>query len=179
MGDYTQVVILCEDRQQEVFARHFLVTCGVNHHRIRVRVSPFGRGAAEQYVRNQYPAEVREYRARRNHLNIALAVMLDADTGNVVERLQELENNLSQMSLPQRQADEKIGIFVPKRNIETWIHYLQGETVNETDEYPRFTGNEGACKPGVERLARNRHAPLSEDASPSLRAACDELPRIL
>ena len=141
MGDYTQVVILCEDRQQEVFARHFLVTCGVDRHRIYVRVSPFGRGAAEQYVRDQYPAEVREYRARRNHLNIALAVMLDADIGNVVERLQELENSLSQMSLPQRQPDEKIGIFVPKRNIETWIHYLQGEPVNEVDECTKFAAS--------------------------------------
>lgn len=179
MDDYTQVVVLCEDRQQEVFARHFLAKCGVNRRRIQAKVAPLGLGAAEQYVRNQYPAEVREYRVRCNHLNIALVVMLDADAGNVAEHLKELENSLRQMSMPPRQPDEKIGIFVPKRNIETWIHYLQGKAVNEIDEYPRFTGNEGACKPWVEKLAKDRHVPLREDAPPSLRAACDELPRIL
>jgi len=27
MSDYVQIVILCEDRQQEVFARQFLIIC--------------------------------------------------------------------------------------------------------------------------------------------------------
>ena len=35
MSDYVQIVILCEDRQQEVFARQFLISCGIHQRRIR------------------------------------------------------------------------------------------------------------------------------------------------
>jgi len=179
VSNYTQVVILCEDRQQEVFARHFLVKCGVNRHRIHVKVSPKGAGAAEQYVRQQYPVEVLAYRANRHRINIALVVMIDADTREVVEHFRELENALHEATLSERQPDEQIGVFVPKRNIETWIHYLQGQSVNEIEEYPRFKGNEGICRPLVERLAINRDTPLPESAPNSLKIACSELKRIL
>jgi hypothetical protein len=42
MSEYTGIVILCEDRQQEVFARHFLINCGVRKQRIYVNVAPQG-----------------------------------------------------------------------------------------------------------------------------------------
>lgn len=179
MDRYSQIVILCEDRQQEVFARHFLVNCGINQSRIRVNICPAGGGAAEQFVRQQYPVEVREYRRRCNHLRIGLVVMIDADTKSVTGRANELEDELIRVSLPGRQPNERIGIFVPKQNIETWIHYLQGESVNEMEEYPKFRGSEGACKSLVVELAQNRHTPLPENAPPSLQTACDELQRIL
>ncbi len=177
---YTQVVVLCEDRQQEVFARHFLVNCGINRRRIRVNIAPRGRGAGEQHVRAEYPREVREHRARRNQINIALAVLIDADVMSVDARLGQLKNELAGNSLPGRQPDEKIGIVVPKRNIETWIHYLMGKTVNEDDVYSKLE-KEGACKPRVAELAGNcrEHRPLPEDAPGSLKAACGELARIL
>jgi len=179
MSRYSEIVILCEDRQQEVFVRHFLVSCGIHRHRIRVRPHPQGRGAAEQYVREQYPLEVREYRRRRQRLNIGIVVMIDADARSVSERFDELEDELIRVSPPGRQANERIGLFIPRRNIETWIHYLQGELVNEIDEYPKFSGNEAACRPHVAELAERRHEPLRENAPASLRTACDELPRIL
>jgi len=70
MSKYTQVVILCEDRQQEVFARHFLINCGIDRRRIRVNVAPKGIGSGEQYVRKNYPIEVKIHRSR-NYLNIS------------------------------------------------------------------------------------------------------------
>lgn len=178
MSRYTEIVVLCEDRQQEVFARHFLVNCGINRRRIRVKHSPTGRGSAEQHVRQRYPVEVREYRRRRNQLDIGLVVVIDADTRSVTDRLGELETELVKVSPPGRQPDERIGIFVPKRNIETWIHYLQGQSVNERDEYPRLD-RAGDCKSSVADLARDRHTPLPENAPPSLQIACDELSRIM
>ncbi len=178
MARYTQVVVLCEDRQQEVFARHFLIGCGINRRRIRVNVAPRGRGSGEQHVRQEYPREVKEHRIRHHRLNVALAVLIDADTKSVDNRLGQLENELTGNSLSGRQPDEKIGIFVPKRNIDTWIHYLMGETVNEVDVYAKLE-REGDCKSYVAELARNRHQPLPEDAPGSLKAACGELVRIL
>ena len=179
MAKYTQIVILCEDRQQEVFARHFLINCGIDRHRIRLNVAPIGKGSGEQFVRQQYPIEVQFYRTHCHRINIALAVLIDADTASLTDRFRQLENELIEASLPGRQSDEKIGIFIPKRNIETWIHYLQGESVNEMETYPKFERNEGACKPLVAELAKNRNNPLPENAPSSLKVACDELPRIL
>jgi hypothetical protein len=34
-----------------------------------------------------------------------------------------------------RLETEKIAIFVPARNIETWIHYLNGNDCNEKESY--------------------------------------------
>ena len=179
MGNkYTQVVVLCEDHQQEVFARHFLVNCGIHRRRIRAKVVPPARGSGEQRVRQEYPREVKEHRTRRNKISIALAVLIDADMTSVDNRLRQMEKELTGNSLKRRQPDERIAVFVPKRNIETWIHYLMEETVNEDDEYPKLE-REGDCKPYVAELARNRHQPLPEDAPDSLQAACGELARIL
>jgi len=134
MSEYTGIVILCEDRQQEVFARHFLINCGVRKQRIYVNVAPQGVGAGEQYVREKYPDEVGSYRRSCNHKNISLVVLIDADMNKVTDCLKKLDDELVKASLAKRQSDEKIAIFVPKRNIETWISYLQDQTQTVDEE---------------------------------------------
>ena len=110
-------------------------------------------------------------------LNIALATMIDADTKSVVDRQNELDASLTEAQLNRRQENERIGIFVPKRNIETWIQYLMGHAVDEMTEYPPLK-RKGDCKPYVKRFARDCHQPLEHKAPPSLQAACKELSRI-
>jgi hypothetical protein len=178
MSEYTEAVILCEDRQHEVFARHFLLECGINRQRIRVRPFPIGKGSAEQYVREEYPKEVLAYRRRSHHMHLCLVVVIDADIKSLDEHYKELDHELIKVKAPIRQSDERIGIFIPKRNIETWIHYLQGTVVNEMQQYPHLE-KESDCKPWVEKLAANRKQPLSEDAPSSLQKACEELERIM
>jgi hypothetical protein len=177
MSKYTQVIILCEDLQQAVFARHFLVACGINSHRLYTKIAPQRKGSGAQYVYNHYPAKVRSYR-KRKHLNIALVVLVDADTQSVKKCQQRLDEKLTKACLAARQPDESISLFVPKRNIETWIHYLQGKAVNERDTYRKLE-KESDCKALVVELAQKRRGPLSEQAPDSLQAACDELPRII
>ncbi len=180
MTEYTQVVILCEDRQQEIFARHFLVNCGIRKQRIYAKVAPKGVGAGEQYVREKYPEEVGSYRRFCNQKNISLVVLMDADMNTVTDCLKKLDDELVNASLAKRQSDEKIAIFVPKRNIETWISYLQDQTqtVDEKEKYPKYK-KESECKPFVKKMAVNRNRALPANAPSSLKAACDELPRIL
>jgi len=178
MDKKTQIVILCEDLQQEVFARSFLVKCGINIHRIRSVIGPKGKGAAEAFVRKQYPREVAAYRRRKHAINIALVVMIDADTRPVQSRYTELDEHLTQASLAKRQPDDQIGIFVPKRNIETWIYHLKGASVNEEDVYDHLE-RESECKPLVEELALKRRQPLPENAPASLQMACKEVERVL
>ena len=174
-----QIVILCEDRQQEVFARYFLKKRGFTG-RFRAEICPKGSQAGEQYVRAQYPLEVKAYRQNRNRVSIGLVVLIDADTGTLQERLNQLAQSLSEDSQQNRQPDEAIAIFIPKRNIETWIHYLQGETVDEETGYSKFDKNEATCKPYVENLAEQcRSQNLPEEAPASLQAACGELQRLL
>lgn len=178
MSDYTKIVILCEDRQQEVFARRFLEACGVNWRRIYTNVCPKGKQAGEQYVRENYPREVASYRQIAHRLTAGLVVLSDADIHTVADRYQQLDRTLEDNHLPRRQSGERIGVFIPKRNIETWIHHLMGQTVTEEDIYPHLR-RESECRPYAEELARNRHAPLPEGAPVSLHTACQELPRIL
>jgi hypothetical protein len=177
-----QILVLCEDLQQFVFARLFLKKRGFKGE-IRPNICPPGRQSGEQYVRTEYPKEVKAYRANKDRVSIGLVVLIDADTGTLAARLNQLASALEedeQKKPKNRKPNEAIAIFVPKRNIETWIHYLQGETVNEEDAYARFEKNEAACKTAVEDLADRCYSQsLPEDAPRSLQAACGELQRLL
>jgi hypothetical protein len=178
MSRRVRIVILCEDRQQEVFARYFLEKRGFTG-RFRFEVCPKGSQSGEQYVRTRYPVEVKAYRQKRKE-RIGLVVLIDADRGTLQERLNQLASVLGENDEKKREPNEAIAIFVPKRNIETWIHYLQGETVNEEDAYAKFEKNEAACKTAVEDLADRCYSQsLPEDAPRSLQAACGELQRLL
>ena len=65
-------------------------------------------------------------------------------------------------------------VLVPERNIETWLAYLDGATVNATDNYPKL-GQPGDCKKHVRTLADMcRRGELRHPTPPSLVAACDE-----
>ncbi|MDZ8136750.1 MAG: hypothetical protein RM049_15805 [Nostoc sp. DedQUE04] len=171
-----QIVILCEDRQQEVFARHFLKKLGfILDRNVRIKICP--KGAGEQFVRAHYTPEVKAYRSKNYRVGM-LVVLIDADKKTVEERLKQLDDALIEDLQQIRQSKEAIAIFIPKRNIETWIHYLQGETVDEEIEYSKLN-KESACKPYVENLVNQYYQGLDENAPPSLQAACEELQRIL
>jgi hypothetical protein len=174
-----QMVILCEDRQQEVFARHFLEKRGFTG-RFRVEICPAGSQSGEQYVRTKYPLEVKAYRRNRNHVSIGLVILIDADNYTVKERHKQLDDILGEQFLPLRQQDEAISVFVPKRNIETWIHHLiQGESVDEKKTYTKFA-KAGDCKSYAEVLANQCRAQnLPQTAPQSLQAACEEIQRLL
>jgi hypothetical protein len=172
------MVILCEDRQQEVFARHYLIQCGVPRTKIRTNICPKGKQAGDQYVREQYPLEVKAHRSKSSYLSIGLTVVIDADTLTVQERHRQLDEALQGSSQQGRQDEERIGIFAPKRNIETWIQYLKGTNVNEETAYEKLQC-ESFCKPLVEDLVRKCAKGLESDAPNSLQQACPELKRVL
>lgn len=172
------IVILCEDKQQEVFAIHFLQKRGFTLDRnFRTEICP--KGAGEQFVREKYAKEVVEYRRQKNKRSGMLIVLIDADKKTVEERLKQLDDALIENSQQLRQPSEAIAIFVPKRNIETWIHYLQGTNVDEETEYTKFK-KQSDCKQYLDQLVNQCYqGNLEENAPPSLKAACGELQRIL
>jgi len=172
MSRNVQVVVLCEDRQHEAFARRFLTRAGQYVRVQRVEVSPKGRGSAEQFVRERFAEELSYYRQRKHRVEQALIVIIDADGRDVAARIGQVESDCVEAGVEWRRDDERVAIFVPAQNIETWLAYLEGRTVNET--YPRLE-RERHCQRHVDGLYDMcQRGVLREPSPPSLKAACAE-----
>ena len=149
----TNVFILCEDLQTYTFIRRFLVAQGVNDRRFAPVDFKARKGSGEQYVRERLPSELKTYRRKCHHQKNALIVAIDADTGEVAQRVRELEKECKQRGVDPRQSNDRVMYVIPKRNIETWLAYLSGQNVNEDDEYKRLDF-ERDCQGCVDRLER-------------------------
>lgn len=184
-----QLVILCEDVQHRAFARGLFKARGFRN--IRFLPMPVGKGGAREHIFEHYPPRVKAYRvlAQRNWAAHALAVFIDADDRTVAERSRELDEKLEDEKLERRQSGEKIALFIPKRNIETWLVYLketivEGDVVNEKTDYKNYYKSHYRvrdCISDARRLADTicpTHS-LPQDAPQSLHRACDELERVL
>lgn len=174
MSRTVNIVILCEDRQHEAFARRFLRQAGRGYRVQRVEVSPRGRGSGEQFVRARFAKELAYYRARQHRVEQALVVVIDADRRTVAERVEQVDAAAADGGQDRRRPNERVAVFVPARNIETWLAYLDGQAVNEDDTYPRLE-RERDCQQHVERLYQMcQQGALRAPAPPSLEAACSE-----
>lgn len=173
-----QVVVLCEDRKQYHFVRKYLQLHGVT--RIIQRIFPPATGSAEAWVRRQYPREVKAHRAKRGHLNIALAVVTDADRYTVDYRKGQLDTSLTESKPPQesRQDDERIAVFVPKWSVETWFRFLDGASWDEETSYRDSYWGAAPSKYARRLFDGCRDGELPGDPPLSLSDACSELPRL-
>ena len=174
-----EVVILCEDRQQEVFIRRFLQKRGKERCQFRAVISPAGRGSGEQWARERFPSELQAHRSQGARRNNWLLVATDADVHIVQERIQSFAQACFDADVQFRQKNEKVIFIVPKRNIETWFAYLRGEIVNDSDIYPRYNC-ENDCRQDVSRLDDMcRQQRLEPEPPPaSLLLCCEEFNRI-
>jgi hypothetical protein len=171
------LILLCEDTQQECFARYFLQEWGWENRDIRAVPAPPGTNA-EQYVREQFPKQLAEYRRLKcMGWNIRLVAIIDADTRDVKDRLDALEAKCREQNVEFRAANEQVAIAVPKRNIETWIRYvLANEPVDETVKYGKLR-YESECKESVEAYACACYANALQsypNSPASLLEACKE-----
>lgn len=175
MSRNVQLVLLCEDRQHEAFARRFLDKAGWPTRRLRVEIAPPGRGSAEQFVREQFPKELSAYRGNRHRVAQGLVVVMDGDDRGPQARLTELFRACEAASVEPRQNDDRVAIVVPTWNIETWLAYLTGETVDEgKKDYPRLQRPRD-CRQHIKNLYEMcQHRQLRTPAPPSLERACTE-----
>jgi len=179
MSVSVEVVVLCEDRQQEVFILRFLQKCGKERYLFRPLISPAGRGSGEQWVRESFPRELAAYRSQRNRRASWLIVATDADTRSVQDRINGFAQACRDAHIPFRNEDEQVMFVVPKRNIETWFAYLRGQEVNDADPYPKYAC-ENDCRDQVSALEKMCACQTLEPdpAPPSLVFACEEFRRI-
>jgi hypothetical protein len=163
-----QATVLCEDLQAWVFMRRMLIALGVEGRRIRVLPFPSdGRGSGEQSVRERYPNELRAHRTRAASTKTALVVHLDADTESVSDHHTQLSEALTKAGLAERRPEEAVALLVPKRAIETWIHFfLDKKPVDEETSYPRYRGEEAACGPAAESFAEHVQKKTEPPAAP-------------
>lgn len=189
MNKRVNVVILCEDQQHFSFAYAFLRKWGIEGRNIKPVIAPPGEGAGEQYVRENFPNELRAFRSKSHDPNQRLIVIIDADAGTVNDKIAGLKKACREHkgekgnSTPVdfRNSDEKVGVFVPKWKIETWVDYIVNRnSVDENEQYSRskkekysYDKNNEAIKLFAKDCQRN-HFPPDASRPNSLQRACEE-----
>ena len=171
------MVLLCEDTQHEVFVRRFLKEMGWHLRHFRIEKAPQGRGSGEQFVRENYPSELQKFRTKPGRR--ALIAVVDGDATGVDGRLADFEQACVEQEVPSRRDEETVMLLVPTWRIETWLAYMDGNTVCESRPgYPRLA-RESECQRHVEVLAGMcREGALRLPAPASLVAACGEYGRL-
>ena len=169
------VVVLCEDKQQEVFFYRLLRRMGYARTQITILPYPHGRSDAKAYVRATYARQVAAQRNPKAASDLVTVADADADDTEALRRI--LDGLLAQ----HRQADERIAVFIPKWCIETWVAYLTGDRAitEETPYPPRLRGHESDCAPAV--VEYHRMATERRDTGgrlPSLDASFAEYARL-
>ena len=167
-----EIVVLCEDLQQQTFAYRFLKKAGMINGKFRAEVNYKGRGSGENYVRKNFVTQLKYYRSRQ--ATSVLIVIIDGDTKGVKARMEELKQECNVHKEPFRRDNEVVMIAIPTRNIETWIYYLEGNAVDESTSYRKLR-KQSDCQSAVNQLSSLcRTAGLANDAPESLVAACEE-----
>ena len=165
------ITLLCEDSQTDAFVRRFLKRRNFSGRDITTLPLPAGSQSGEQWVRTRYPAELRAIRERQRAF---LVVVTDGDAGSTDARRAQLEAECKLQEIPPREDADPVVVVVPRRNIETWLAYLGGTSVDEVTVYPRLR-RERDCDAHAKRLYDMcQDERLAEPAPPSLREACDE-----
>ncbi|WP_293339878.1 hypothetical protein [Microcoleus sp. CAWBG58] len=190
--DLPEVTILCEDIDQERFIREYLICRGLDDRKIKDFGNPKGKTIKNNnaLIVKHYPQLIKSYRSR-NYRNIAVVVMIDADEDSLEERMRclniALDETAGNLNKDPRLPNEKVAIFVPARNIETWFYYINshmsGQECNELTDYKDKTMT---TKERIELAKRSAkilaseicHHGVDRIALPSLRYACRELQRL-
>ena len=184
MSKASQIIVLCEDKLQDVFVRRFLKHgWGKGPRDVRVVRCPQS-GSGEKHVRDKYPDQLRAYRTRSARAGTILIAVIDADDGTVQDHHQELDRacGCAQPRIDARKDNEAVVHVIPRWHIETWLAYLDDVSVTEDRQYkPKyaFRGCESKCHPLVDKLAAAcKSGTLLEDIPESLIKACKEFERI-
>lgn len=144
LSDRYSYIVLCEDAQMKTFIRSFLKEQGIPAGKIRIKNNPPGIGCGEQFVKREYVNELKLLKSR-NYNKEVLVVCIDADSLTVRERKQNLFDAESEDISKWKRDERPVLILVPKRCIETWLHFLRGEDVDENKKFPH-SGAPVNCK---------------------------------
>lgn len=172
-----QVVVLCEGVRDYRFAYRCLVQRGWRPDQIRANYSKGGSGF--DHVLDDYPVEVRANRKGEGHRD--LLVIIDGDEEKEEGRKRQLEQHLREAREPSRKPGERIAIWVPMRQLETWIYFLKHGSADEVAEYKEDSKvKDRDLLPVARKFARilAKEQALPRGALSSMRSAVKEFERI-
>lgn len=171
MARNIQVLILAEDLRQANFVKTFLNERNVFG--IRILPLPAGRGCGYDYVIREFPQQIRAMR-RVVGASAGLVAVIDSDTDSVEQRRGKLSAALVQAQVTPPGDSECVGVLVAKRNIETWIYHLLGNSVNEQEDFKRQV-KDADVGLTAKRFASDCPQNLRDDCPPSLQQGCNDL----
>ena len=129
------VIILAEDQEHQNLVRRYLLRADYDRRGFRPVPLPGNRRCGSQYVREQFPIQVKECRKRvSRQASCLLIVISDADNLTTDARERTLHNELTKDSQSAVARSEPVVILIPKWQVETWIKCLLGEAVEEDDK---------------------------------------------
>jgi len=190
--DLPEVTILCEDIDQERFIREYLICRGWDDRKIRDFGNPKGQAIKNNnaLIVRYYPNLIKSYRSR-NYRNIAVVVMTDEDKKTLSYKMRSLDKALDEtagkLNQNTRLSNERVAIFMPAQNIETWFRYINSyPSGQECDEMTDYKDKTMSIEDKIElakrsaRILAREICPQGVDAIalPSLRYACKELQRL-
>ena len=159
MSKGVKIIIVCEDQEQEMLLRRYMKKCNIDVCRyVRLTGVPSRRphtqskDAGTKNVRDTFVVEIKACRAMQNKHKVLLITMIDADKpkGNFESRRSELEKALGELG-PLKPGDPYV-LFVPKKNVETWIQAALGVEVNETEDYKTTNPTESDIRSAAEQI---------------------------
>ena len=128
------VIILAEDKEHENLVKRYLQRAGHNDRGIRTVALPGNRQSGSQYVREQFPRQVKECRGTLGRrASCLLIVITDADNLTLVDRERTLHDELKQTTHEPIGPSEPIVVLIPKWQVETWVKCALGQIVSEDD----------------------------------------------
>ena len=147
-----RIVLVCEDTPTDSFVRRFLRRRQFRAHDITTLPVPHGSQSGEQWVRERYPNQLKAIRSRQDAF---LIVVTDADQHTTEQRRSQLDEECGRQGVPARTSKDPVIILVPRRNIETWFAYIDGESIDETLEYRAWKSTNP--RPLADKLYRMCH----------------------
>lgn len=185
-------VVLCEDLQGWCFVYRALIEAGADRRDVfrhpypDSRFHAAGGGSprtvegyqvyacgAQHVAMNYYPGQLASVRTRSARRDTALVVHIDVDNAtpdgrSVADRRRELDESCIRASVPVGTQTESIAFLIPRREIETWIHFLLGNgPVDEHTSYEKLTDREGDAAPAAAAFTRHARAGTTPTNAPA------------
>ena len=185
MPDFSRyrVRILCEDKEHNSFVRAFFKSLGVGERKFDTCPLVDGKRSAEGHVRGLLPDALAEI--RKTSENIFLVAVSDADKNNpnLADREKQWNEALRFGGFPEICEADRILRVIPKRNIETWFAWLDGEeAIDEAKDYKQGYKGAKAAQYGKRfykkyKNYKEKQETACDNAPPSIRGACFEFDR--
>lgn len=176
--DRIRFIILCEGMRDYYFAKAFLKSAlGKSKVECYRSQTVTGAGSGEQRVREAFSKELAARRRRPRTEHLWLVVVTDGDRFSPDQRRNQLEKEVEDQNLARPGTDEKVVVFVPCRNLESWFKWIETGKIDEATNYKNRFPNARPTQ-YAKQLSNKCQVLTTDDSPPSLQDACEQWRRL-